>query len=220
MLGHALLDTLPTLPATGPVAAILRHAERFPIEDQARPELAELKPSGIQAAEEFGAALRGFATVRLFHSPVKRCQQTADAIARGARTRGLAATVIGPREALGVEYIANTVEAGRLALAHGEHFIRLWFQGQVDRSVVWPPDVVGARHRDFIVRTLGEPDGLGRRLDLHVSHDWNILALREWLLGVRHEEAGWVDYLEGVAFYPAAAGVQAVHPRVRPGARA
>jgi hypothetical protein len=33
-----------------------------------------------------------------------------------------------------------------------------------------------------------------------VSHDWNILVLRELLLGVLHEDAGWLNFLDGLAF--------------------
>jgi hypothetical protein len=31
-----------------------------------------------------------------------------------------------------------------------------------------------------------------------VSHDWNVLTVREHLLGLMWEEHGWVDFLDGV----------------------
>jgi hypothetical protein len=48
-------------------------------------------------------------------------------------------------------------------------------------------------------------------LDLHVSHDWNIIVLRELVCGVRHEDAGWLDFLDGVVFTPTAAGLRAAY---------
>ena len=37
------------------------------------------------------------------------------------------------------------------------------------------------------------------------------MILREHLCGVRHEETGWLTYLDGVAFAPAASGVRAIY---------
>lgn len=213
MYGTALLTTLLETPRQSHAAAILRHAERFPITDPARPELAELKPSGVEASIDFGRRVTGFGRVRLYHSPVKRCQQTAEGILRGLAERGVKGEIAGPREELGVAYIRNTLEAGRLGGALGEEFIRHWFNRQVPPDIVRPPAEVGALHRDFIERMLRENAVQERCLDLHVTHDWNILALREWLLGVRHEEAGWIDFLDGLVFTPCApAGVQALCP--------
>lgn len=216
MYGHALLATIHSLPVETHAAAILRHAERYPITDSTRPELAELKPSGIEAATAFGKTLKGFDRVLVFHSPVKRCQQTAEAIADGLSQSKIDATVMGPRVALGVDYIRDTLEAGRLGGALGETFIRRWFDGQVAPTVVRPPSEVGALHRDFIARSLAETPQIGRCLNLHVTHDWNILALREWMVGVRHEEAGWIDFLDGLAFTPASSGGLKAHCPARP----
>ena len=71
------------------VAAMMRHAARHPIADPKLPHLAELTSEGCSAAEEFGARLGGFARLRLFHSPVNRCKQTAECIAQGAGRAGV-----------------------------------------------------------------------------------------------------------------------------------
>jgi hypothetical protein len=34
-----------------------------------------------------------------------------------------------------------------------------------------------------------------------VSHDWNIFPLKEFTLGLPHEEAGDIGYLDGVVFF-------------------
>lgn len=211
MYGHELLATIRSLPQDTDAAVFLRHAERFAIVDYADPTLAELTPSGIAAAEAFGALLQGFERVRIFHSPVKRCRQTAEGIARGAADRVRSVEVAGPEDALGVDYILDLQEAGRLTTLHGEGFVRRWFAGEVAPDVIRSAVGIAERKLEYLSQRLREPSAAGRRLDLHVSHDWNIIVLRELLLSVRHEEAGWLNFLDGVAFSVAADGLRAVY---------
>jgi hypothetical protein len=200
MYGHELLETIKTLPPEGKSAVMLRHAARFPIVDPTQPTLAEITPEGAAAADDFGHRLTGFACVRLFHSPVKRCRQTAECIARGAQKAGITVEHLGPEAALGVDYILDLTEAGRLTALHGENFVRLWHEGLIASKVIRATKQIAEAKLSYLARKLQEPATAGRRLDLHVSHDWNILVLRELLLGVLHEEAGWLDFLDGVAF--------------------
>ncbi|HTZ19465.1 MAG TPA: histidine phosphatase family protein [Opitutaceae bacterium] len=210
MHGQEILDTLRTLNARRIVALIIRHAERFPIVDAADPTRAELNPAGRAAAEYLGARLEGFSRLRLFHSPVTRCQQTAECIARGAESAGLAVTLAGPQDPLGIDYILDLAEAGRLTALHGDHFVRLWFSGKIPANVIRPAAEIAAEKLAYLTARLDEDAGLSR-LDLHISHDWNTIILRELMLGVRHEEAGWLDYLDGVAFEPKPGALRAVY---------
>ncbi|MFT3869658.1 MAG: histidine phosphatase family protein [Nibricoccus sp.] len=200
MFGYELLETIGSFAVEAPVAAILRHAARYPILDVARPELAEITPAGAKAAEEMGRRLSGFDCLRLFHSPVKRCQQTAECLARGAGDAGLKITHLGPEDALGVDYILDLAEAGKLSQLHGEDFVRLWIRGEVSPQIIRETKHIAETKMTYLTRRLSEPTSQGRRLDLHVSHDWNIMVLREHLLGVRHEEAGWLSFLDGIGF--------------------
>lgn len=200
MLGQEMLDTIHSLASHRAVAAVLRHTARHPIANPAEPTLAEITEEGAKAAEAFGSQISGFDRIRLFHSPVKRCAQTAERIAQGAASIGVAAEVVGPREELGVDYILDLNEAGRLTVMHRDHFVRLWFTDQVPNTVIRAPQGIASRKLEFVTARLRESPPAGRRLDLHVSHDWNVIVLRELLLGVRHEEAGWLTFLDGVAF--------------------
>ena len=210
MQGQEILDTLRTLNARGVVALLIRHAERFPIVDVADPTRAELNAAGRAAAEALGARIKGFSRLRLFHSPVTRCQQTAECIARGAESAGLAVTLVGPKEPLGIDYILDLAEAGRLTTQHGDHFVRLWFSGQISARIIRPAAEIAAEKLAYLTARLDEDAGPGR-LDLHISHDWNTIILRELMFGVRHEEAGWLDYLDGVAFEPKPGALRAVY---------
>jgi hypothetical protein len=200
MYGHELLETLKTLSAEAKSAAILRHAPRFPIVDPTEPTLAEITAEGAIAAENFGRSIAGFDSIRLFHSPVKRCRQTAECIAHGAQNAGLTIEHVGSEAALGVDYILDLSEAGRLTTLHGENFVRLWHDGQIAPKVIRATKQIAEAKLVYLTRKLQEAAPHGRRLDLHVSHDWNILVLRELMLGVLHEEAGWLDFLDGLSF--------------------
>jgi hypothetical protein len=210
MHGQEILSTLRTLNTRRVVALLIRHAERFPILDEADPTQAELNPAGRIAAEALGAQLEGFSRLRLFHSPVKRCRQTAECIAHGAAAAGVAVTLVGPQDPLGIDYILDLAEAGRLTKLHGDHFVRLWFSGQISSQVIRPAAVIAAEKLAYLAARLDDDAGPGR-LDLHISHDWNTIILRELMLGVRHEEVGWLDYLDGVAFEPNPGALRAVY---------
>ena len=211
MQGYELLDTIAELKSAPAVAAVMRHAARHPIANPAEPTLAEITANGAKAAAEFGARLTGFDRLRLFHSPVKRCGQTAACIAQGAAAAGLAVELVGAREEIGVDFILDQPEAGRLTVLHGDHFVRLWVEGKIPTTVVRPAQALAARQTAFVTARLREPTAGGRRLDLHVSHDWNIIVLRELLLQVRLEDAGWLTFLDGVTFAADAGGVRAIY---------
>lgn len=212
MRGDELLELLRREAAAGrPLAAMMRHAARHPIADPKLPHLAELTAEGCAAAEEFGARLGGFGRVRLFHSPVNRCRQTAECVARGAARAGVPAEILGAHDELGIDYIRDVGEAGRLSVIHGEHFVRLWFEGRVPVQVIDPAPELAARKVAFVAQRLAEIAQEPGALDLHVSHDWNIIILREHLVGVRHEEAGWLTFLDGVAFRRGERGLRAAY---------
>jgi len=211
MLGHELLETFEGLTAAPAVAAVMRHTARHPIANPKEPTLAEITPEGAEAAEEFGSCLTGFDRLRLFHSPVKRCGQTAACIAEGATSAGLKVELIGPRDEIGVEFILDQPEAGRLTLLHGDNFVRLWVEGKIPATVVRPAHDVAMTHAGFAAARLRDPMDGGRRLDLHISHDWNIIVLREILLGIRHEDTGWLTFLDGVTFTANTDGIRAIY---------
>jgi len=201
MQGNEVLEMIEKM-ADGrtPSAVFIRHAQRHPITDPSDPTLAELTEEGMAHARAFGARISGFRHLRLFHSPVKRCEQTAVCIAQGAAEKGLKVELCGREATLGVDYILDLNEAGRLTLLHGEHFVRLWFGGEIDRGIIRPARDIAIEKLEKITQRLADPMEQGARLDIHVSHDWNVLILREFMLGVRHEDTGWLTFLDGMGF--------------------
>jgi len=200
MSSPALLESLTALPAHSHAAAMIRHGERQPFNSTTDPTKALLTDGGMRAARALGADIRGFDRLRLFHSPVERCRQTAECIAEGAAGTGLAVEMAGPSEALGFGYTRDMPKAIQMYSAMDHGFIDHWFSGRVPDSVIADPAELVGQTLSHITGHLGKDDGPGRRLDLHVSHDWNILAMRELLLGITHEQSGWLTFLDGLSF--------------------
>jgi len=193
-----------------PAAVFMRHAPRPPVVDLAVSPWVGITAAGQEAAEAFGAGLAGVVAVRIFHSPILRCAQTAAHIAQGAEAAGVDAKVIGPREELGASYLVDIGEVVRLGNALGRDFVRRWFAGEIGETVIRPPAAVLAEYLRYLTRGLGD-GAAADRVDLHVTHDWNVLLLREGTLGLRHEEAGWIDYLDGVVVERLGVDLQVVY---------
>lgn len=202
MCSQKVLDSIHALPGTAHAAAMIRHGERHKLTSTTDPTAALLTEEGKRAATAMGAGLRHFSHLRLFHSPVERCRQTAQCLAEGARTAGLHVELAGPEHRLGFGYTKDMATACRMYSAMDEAFIAHWFTGQVPEEVISRPEHLADLTLNHITARLQEPSTRGRRLDLHVSHDWNLLVMRELLLGLTHEEAGWLGFLDGLAFAP------------------
>lgn len=183
---------------TGPHALMVRHAERFPLPSISESLRIGLTEKGKQDAFELGRAIDGFERIRLFHSPAVRCRETAEAIGRGFCDRG--GTVQGIKETwdLCAPYLKDD-RVLKEAETQGHEFMRAWFTGQFNPEWIRPTTEAADMVLAHLLQRMTEGDGADR-LDVHVSHDWEIVLLREELLGVRYEDAGWVEYLGGLQF--------------------
>ncbi len=198
---RCISQVLASRPDSQHAAAIIRHAQRHPLGSTTDPTKALLTDAGKAAAVALGGRITGFTHLRLFHSPVMRCQQTAECIAEGAAGSGMHIELCGARPRLG--FVCTKDEAAALTLYTqiGDDFVSRWLEGVLPAGMMEDPaETVGHNLRE-ICATLEHGTARGPRLDLHVSHDWNIMVMRELLVGVRHEERGWLGFLDGLAFH-------------------
>jgi len=195
-----ILNFIEKLP--GQSAIVIRHAERYDITCAGDYWTCGLTDVGIKQAADFGTALAGnFDSYRLFHSPVKRCQQTAESIAESLTAAGKEVQSIEPERQLSVlSYMhVDEVQGFREADRFGKNFIRAWFDGQVDSDIYKSLQITKNEHLAYLQVKFSTANG-GRHLDIHVTHDWNINVLREGIFGIRHEDTGWPDFLTGLGF--------------------
>ncbi len=159
-----------------------------------------LTERGKRDAQHFGAQLHKYQRIRLYHSPAKRCRETAQAIAKGADQIG--ADIIIIEEDQGLSWTTCVLNDHCLLMVErmGHDFIREWFLGKVDPTLIKSISATSSEMADHLIQRFAEEDTPGL-LDINVSHDWNILALRENYLNLRNEDAGWIGFLDGLALY-------------------
>ncbi|HEY1100636.1 MAG TPA: histidine phosphatase family protein [Myxococcota bacterium] len=225
-MSRQLDDVLLTLALTAsstnqPVGLLVRHAERWPIADLARHHEVLLTDEGIAAARASGRRLAQRirdtgvdpGTIALVHSPVERCGQTARALGEGLVEAGIAVEVIGVVDSLGANYLRDPARVAEEATKRGPVFVRDWFDGVFGDTVIAPCAEVAGGLVEVFAGLLGQ-----HRFVIGVSHDWNIAAVREHMLGLRYEDVGWPPFLDGVVVTLDAAGkgaVRCVHAESR-----
>ena len=199
MKGDGVIGTMEEDGWRSPAAIIVRHAARYPVQSLNNSFVVALTEQGKHDAYAFGTRLRHYRSVRLFHSPAVRCRETAERISAGMQGNGT--RPIGTQEtwALCAPYLKDE-RVLRVADDLGEGFMRVWFNGELDEAwISRTTDAADVVLRPVLER-LSDPMGEGR-LDVHVSHDWELVLLREELLGMRYEDVGWVEYLDGLVIY-------------------
>jgi hypothetical protein len=179
---------------------LLRHAERGPVTDIGTHASVLLTERGLLDARVLGGLIgRRFGPVAVWHSPVPRCRQTAQALAEGAGAVVAAgATVAGPLEWLGGDFIGGEPAWINTQFAASGHdgFLRLWFDGAYAPARIAPlPEAADYEMRQAVSHL----DACDVPLSIAVTHDWNLLLLRERYLGLRHEDVGLPSYLDSVA---------------------
>ncbi len=208
VFGMGLPFSVDFLRQSGPVVLLLRHAARGPVLDPLGGTTVPLTPAGIATAEQLGAAYASLGPVRLWHSPVFRCQQTAEALAAGIRQAGGEAEPPVVQPALGGPYLLRLHEAFAAARALGPAFVRAWFDETLAAGLLKPRRAAAREQLAVCAAALDAgPCGLA----VLITHDWNVLAVREECFGLRHEDVGWVDFLEGVAVRRVAGGLAVQH---------
>ncbi|MDW5562211.1 MAG: histidine phosphatase family protein [Methanomassiliicoccus sp.] len=176
---------------------IVRHAERHAVGDIGHSLEVGLTTKGREDSVAFGRSISGSRPVRLFHSPAVRCRETALGIAEGLRSNGHQVIFLEESPLLCAPYLKDSRvlgDADRL----GHEFMRAWFDGRFDPRWLLPTSEAADMVLSQVIDGLSSASA--DHLDIHVSHDWEVVLLREELLGIRYEDAGWVDYLTGIAF--------------------
>jgi len=201
MIGDHIVSTLQRLAWPPRAALLIRHSERPHIASAVGTNEVALTPAGVEAAASLGRQLASrHKNIRLFHSPVLRCAQTAEAIRTGAQDNGATATVHGPRNCLGGSYLVDHTSALPLADQLGPKFVRTWFSGGISPAIIKSLSDALAEHTQYILSELGSSPAPAT-LDVHVTHDWNVMVIREGIFGICYEDVGWPDYLDGIVLH-------------------
>lgn len=177
---------------------ILRHS--FRAEPDETRSLADLRLTerGRDAAFQLGVELAeqlGDKRFRVFCSTSEYCKETAELLARGARTCA-GSTTIREQKFLGSGFIVDG-EAMMAAISKlgTSNFARMWLSGHLDSRIIEDPLKSVSETFNGILSTHCADSNA---VDIFVTHVWNILCLKDILLGLRHEEIGWPEHLDTV----------------------
>ncbi len=178
---------------------LVRHAERTEITDMRNQAEARLTDQGMIDATLFGHALgASFGPIEMWHSPIPRCRQTADAITGGVERNGGTVRLEGELGWLSGDFVdidpgwaneqVRTIGAGS--------FMRKWFDGDYPGDMISSLDAAAVAQMKFVLRQLEHSDS---PVIVDVTHDWNLMFLREYYLNLRHEQVGMPPFLDMVA---------------------
>ena len=181
------------------VAFLIRHAHRYPIpkgviEHQNVP----LTMKGRRLAREFGTNLPLSYSIRLFHSPIPRCKETAEYVRKGFQQTGGSANVLGDQDFLRIDLVDQREMVRILDRIGHQQFGYRWLKGQFDERVIEKPENVASKTVHGVI-ALMETD-VEKQMDIHITHDLNILAVRDLIAPVPNEHFDWPAYLNGIIF--------------------
>lgn len=190
----SLLASLERVPLQASAALLLRHAHRPVIPIGVDWNAVELSPYGVATAEALGRHL-GARLVRIVSSPVRRCLQTAEALARGASVAAL--PVVDPRLGAG-PFFADEEAQQRL-------LPQFTVYEYVDQLLRLGPPLPGMRSTaegiaDLVGMLTAAPDA-PPGLAMFVTHDSVVAATAAYLLGAAIRGKAWPDFLEGICFW-------------------
>jgi broad specificity phosphatase PhoE len=203
MSSNAFLKDLHGVDDPTPLIGLIRHSVRHSIQEATLEAANEtpLTDEGRALARTFGRQLPSWRRVRLRHSPVPRCGDTARCIAEGAAEAGCDIVGIGEWSMLGGEFIRDpslvVSSFGRLG---PRGFFRAWRAGELGAGALMSLPDAAAEVKRLLLVALGQEDG--PVLDLHVSHDVVVLVLLAAACDVTAPGVPWPGYLEGVLLTP------------------
>lgn len=183
------------LPSDLPVAMLVRHSVRPFLISGARGDEVSLTEEGVNLAEKLGFAIKEKIS-RIFSSPVLRCVQTGDAIARGAGKEAVSiqSDVLGAPGA----FSFGTRGSGEFWRRKG-HKDTLAYLSTADKPVENMPEPNWAA-RYLLNMMVKETESEGG-LNVFVTHDSLITALVAQITGTALKRNQWPQYLDSVFFY-------------------
>lgn len=178
------------------IAIILRHSYRKKLTNVNEMINEGITPQGYEVAKKFGESLPINRPIRLYHSVVPRCRETAEAIKVGFEKISGKVELKGKLEPLykvGVKGAAFSNEMFKLT---PKGFITRWIAGLYPPSDVIPFTSYCQNAAKVIWKQLDNAPF--NCIDIHITHDLHLMALRWGWLGLPIKSE-WVSYLGGFA---------------------
>ncbi len=181
-------------------SVIMRHSARhYDLENPRTEPFQGLTEEGKEYSYDLGKRIPQDLTIRLFSSTFGRCIETAYLIDKGFTSVGGSAINNNINIKLAPSYVKEPQLLLKIMQEGIPDFIRYWFEGNISTDIIDRRDNAAKEIVAFLTTELKElPEN---HINLTISHDWNMYLIKESFLGLKHEDTGNVEYLEGAVIY-------------------
>jgi len=183
------------------ISVIIRHSERLFTQEPKLEPFMGLTDAGKEFAVDFGTTIRSRPLPKLSSSFLGRCIETAFLIDKGYTNKNNRAIdhnctddMLAPFYAKDTQKIIHHIKKDG-----NKKFLRNWFNNRIDENIMENPERTSDLLTEFMIEQI--KNLTENQIAICVSHDWNIFPLKEFKLGLKHETAGDVGYLDGIIFF-------------------
>ncbi|MEA1967293.1 MAG: histidine phosphatase family protein [Thermodesulfobacteriota bacterium] len=183
------------------ISVIMRHSARFFPEEPAMEPFMGLTERGKDFSLKLGEELPLTPYPQFFSSHFGRCIETSAIIDKGySKTHNRFNDHNQLCRELSPFYIKDIKQAVTMVQKiKAKIFIRKWFNREISSDIMLDPEEAADIIAKFMVTRLNAlNDG---EIAICLSHDWNLFPLKEYKLGLKHEECGVVGFLESVIIF-------------------
>lgn len=203
VFGKELSDVINALNKEGinRFSVIMRHSARHYDPDFEKEPFMSLTDEGRDLAFNLGKSLPESLSARFFSSFIGRCIETAYLIDKGFSKKSRGETVSNAVTERIAPFYINDLNGLTKLMKDQEtpDFIRNWIDGKFPESIMLNARQASEEMFSFMTEKFQErPDN---SIDIFVSHDWNMFLLKEFGTGLRHEDFGKIEYLEGLVLF-------------------
>jgi broad specificity phosphatase PhoE len=198
-VSHArtIIRNLKKFPDNSKIILILRHSHRNEPKIMEKVHKLRLTPQGHAIAKKFGENLPKIRPIRLFHSIIWRCEETAENIHTGFRRIGGKSEIKGELAPLYEIGIDNRSFLDQLKYRHFSEVLLRWAAGFYPPED-WTPFIQYSQNAaQLIWNQLDSAPENG--IDIHVTHDWHLMTLRFGWFGLPPDKR-WVHFNGGFSF--------------------
>ncbi|HDZ18045.1 hypothetical protein LCGC14_0950700 [marine sediment metagenome] len=192
-----IIKNLKSFSSNSKIILILRHSQRNEPDINEKNANMELTVQGHRIAKKFGEMLPQNRTIRLFHSPVNRCKETAEQIHEGFKENGGESIYKGECDVLWGIGLDKQFFMSELAKFHSLEVFYRWVSGFYKTSQMPPLLPYVQRAAEILWNQVKYMPDNG--IDIYISHDWHILTYRFGWFGLLADER-WMGYLGGIGF--------------------
>ena len=192
-----IINKLKEFPEDSKIILVLRHSHRNEPKPKENVNKLRLTPQGHAIAKKFGESLPISRPIRLFHSIIWRCEETAENIHNGFKKVGGESEFLGKFEPLHNIGINNRVALKGFKNYHFREIMYLWAAGFF-HSKDWEPFTSYCQNTAHLI-SKHLKDAPENGINIYVTHDWHLMSLRFGWFGLP-PDLQWVKFLGGFAF--------------------